>query len=200
MLNLLALCLFAPACVMLYTQSAFSIHKAVGVTFSKLFVDLHILISMQEEKFQSRPSVKIFMHDRLKSLLVDDWEYITKNLQLVTLPSQMPASIILDEYAEQEKDKRHEGSAEWEILEEVIAGCKEYFNRCLGRILLYRFERQQFLEIYKQIEEPTGSIVGKSLAEVYGGEHLLRLFGKLDGGLILVTTSTDQFVQFLCPS
>lgn len=119
------------------------------------------------------------MHDRLKSLLVDDWEYVTKNLQLVKLPSEMPASIILDEYAEQEKDKRMEGSAEWEILEEVIAGCKEYFNRCLGRVLLYRFERQQFLEIYKEIEDPTGPIVGKSLAEVYGGEHLLRLFGKL---------------------
>ncbi len=110
-------------------------------------------------------------------MLVDDWENVTKNLQLVQLPSKTPASLILDEYAAHEGAKRRPGSAEADILEEVIQGIKEYFNKSLGRILLYRFERQQFYEIYAQIESSTSDLAGKSISDVYGGEHLLRLFG-----------------------
>lgn len=118
------------------------------------------------------------MPDRLKSLLVDDWENITKNLQLVKLPVEMPVSAILDTYGEQEAPKRIPGSAEADILEEIIAGVKEYFNKALGRILLYRFERDQYLDIYKKTESPTDDLAGKTMSEIYGGEHLLRLFGK----------------------
>ena len=117
------------------------------------------------------------MPDRLKSLLVDDWENITKNLQIVKLPVEFPASAILDMYQGQEMPKRIPGSAEADILEEVIAGVKEYFNKALGRILLYRFERDQYLDIYKRTEHPTDELAGKTMSEIYGGEHLLRLFG-----------------------
>jgi mortality factor 4-like protein 1 len=121
--------------------------------------------------------VRIYTPDRLKSILVDDWENVTKNLQLVQLPSQKPASVILDEYFESEKSKRRPGSAEADILEEVIQGLKEYFNKSIGRLLLYRFEREQFFEIHERIESPTSDLAGKTFADVYGGEHLLRLFG-----------------------
>jgi hypothetical protein len=30
------------------------------------------------------------------------------------------------------------------------------------------------------MEKPTDELAGKTLAEIYGGEHLLRLFGKLE--------------------
>jgi len=112
--------------------------------------------------------------------MVDDWENITKNLQLVHLPSAKPAGVILDEYFESEKSKRRPGSAEADILEEVVSGLKEYFNRSLGRILLYRFERDQFYDIHEGIEDPTSDLAGKTFADIYGGEHLLRLFGKCD--------------------
>lgn len=118
------------------------------------------------------------MPDRLKSLLVDDWENITKNLQLVKLPVEVPVSTILDMYAEQEAPKRVVGSAEADILEEIVAGVKEYFNKALGRILLYRFERDQYLEIFKKTESGTDDLAGKTMSDIYGGEHLLRLFGK----------------------
>ncbi|KAJ9663614.1 Esa1p-associated factor [Coniosporium apollinis] len=144
-----------------------------------------------EETFLARPSVRIVMPDRLKSLLVDDWENITKNLQLVTLPSKSPTSLILDEYAAEEKAKRREGSADWDILEEVVAGVKEYFNKCLSRMLLYRFEREQFYQFYHQIEEdPTGDLAGKAYADIYGGEHLLRLFVSMPE--LIAQTNMDQ--------
>ncbi|KAH7122211.1 MRG-domain-containing protein [Dendryphion nanum] len=130
----------------------------------------------KEEAFQSRRSIRIPMPDRLKSLLVDDWENITKNLQLVQLPSAKPAGLVLDEYLASQKDLRRRGSAEAEILEEVVQGLKEYFNKSLGRLLLYRFEREQFFEIHTRMENPTSDLAGKALVEIYGGEHLLRLF------------------------
>ncbi|KAF2107272.1 mortality factor 4-like protein-like protein 1 [Lophiotrema nucula] len=127
-----------------------------------------------EETFQNKRAVKIYMPDRLKSLLVDDWENITKSLQLVQLPSKAPAGLILDEYANAQK--RRAGSVEADILEEVIQGLKEYFNKSLGRLLLYRFEREQFLDIHNRLESGTSDLAGKNLYDIYGGEHLLRLF------------------------
>ena len=111
---------------------------------------------------------------------MDDWENVTKNLQLVQLPSKTPASLVLDDFAAEEGSRRRPGSAEADILEEIIQGVKEYFNKSLGRILLYRFERQQFHELFARIESSTSDLAGKALCDVYGGEHLLRLFGELE--------------------
>jgi len=76
--------------------------------------------------------------DHIKAILVDDWENVTKNQQLVPLPHHHPVNTIMDDYLEFEKPKRQQGSAQADILEEVVAGLKEYFEKCLGRILLYR--------------------------------------------------------------
>ncbi|KAF2130817.1 mortality factor 4-like protein-like protein 1 [Dothidotthia symphoricarpi CBS 119687] len=129
----------------------------------------------KEEVFQNKRAVRIYMPDRLKSLLVDDWENITKSLQLVQLPSTKPAATILDEYSAWAVSTGNRNNTETDILEEVVAGLKEYFNKSLGRLLLYRFEREQFFDIYTRMEQPTDELAGKTLAEIYGGEHLLRL-------------------------
>lgn len=131
----------------------------------------------QEEAFHSRPAVRLNVPDLIKSILVDDWENVTKNLQLVVLPCKDPANAILDLYFEEEKGKRRLGSADADLLEEVVAGVKEYFEKCLGRILLYRFEREQFFEIRQLWEAGKGEWDGKGPGDVYGAEHLCRLFG-----------------------
>jgi mortality factor 4-like protein 1 len=138
------------------------------------------------------------MPDRLKSLLVDDWENVTKNLQLVQLPSSKPAGVILDEFFEATKRHRQLTSAEADILEEVVQGLKEYFNKSLGRLLLYRFEREQFFQIHQELTDPTSDLLGKNFADIYGGEHLLRLFGTFL--LILRLRDIIDTVQFPCPS
>jgi hypothetical protein len=68
------------------------------------------------------------MPDRLKSLLVDDWENITKNLQLVQLPSNHPAGVILDEYLQHAIDTGNRTAMERDILEEVILGLKGVYS------------------------------------------------------------------------
>ena len=132
----------------------------------------------QEETFNLRPAIHINVPDHIKSILVDDWENVTKNLSLVPLPSKPSANEILTSYFDEEKNKRHLGSPEADLLEEVVAGLKEYFEKCVGRILLYRFERQQYLEVYNAVQAGTGEYEGKGMGDIYGAEHLSRLFGK----------------------
>ncbi|EMC95094.1 hypothetical protein BAUCODRAFT_35082 [Baudoinia panamericana UAMH 10762] len=132
----------------------------------------------KEEDFVRRPAVRLFMPDTLKSILVDDWEKVTKEQKLAPVPSPTPITQFLNEYERYAMNQPHikPNSADADILEEVIAGVKEYFNKSLGRILLYRFERQQFYQTHKLLEAGHGDYEGKSLVDMYGCEHLLRLF------------------------
>jgi hypothetical protein len=104
-------------------------------------------LPVQEENYYNRPSIRISIPDHLKNLLVDDWENVTKTLLLVPLPSQAPANFILDEYFNEEKTNRMLGSVEADILEEFVSGLKVYFEKSVGKILLYRFERSQLAEV-----------------------------------------------------
>ena len=135
-------------------------------------------IIKQEETFNQRPAIHIPIPDHLKSLLVDDWEYVTKNLSLIPLPAEHPVNEILDTYYEEEKARRRFGSADADILQEVVAGIKEYFDKTLGKILLYRFERQQYLEVRQKMDAGRGEWENKAIGDVYGAEHLARLIGE----------------------
>ncbi|EEH45490.2 uncharacterized protein PADG_01640 [Paracoccidioides brasiliensis Pb18] len=143
----------------------------------------------KEEQFNARPSIRIVMPDNLKALLVDDWENVTKNLQLVPLPAKMPVNKILATYFEEEKAKRTT-SAEVDVLEEVLAGVREYFDKCLGRLLLYRFEREQYLVLRKKWESGAEGYVDKGPCDIYGAEHLARLFASLPE--LLAQTNLSQ--------
>lgn len=80
-------------------------------------------------------------------------------------------------------------------IDSVIAGLKMYFESAIGTLLLYQKERQQYADVMKVLNPEEmqkkrkrddggnkfvdlGHIAGKSVADVYGGEHFLRLFGK----------------------
>lgn len=117
------------------------------------------------------------MPDTIKALLVDDWENVTKNKQVIPLPARYPVNTILDMYNAEEKQKRQE-TADVDVLDEVTAGIKEYFEKSIGRILLYRFEREQYQVLRKSWESGKGDLANKAPGEIYGAEHLARLFGE----------------------
>ncbi|OJI98505.1 hypothetical protein ASPVEDRAFT_464484 [Aspergillus versicolor CBS 583.65] len=129
----------------------------------------------KEENFYTRPSVRIVMPDNLKSLLVDDWENVTKNQQVVALPAKSSVNQILDDYLKEEKPKRT-GSSDFDVLEEVIMGVRDYFDKSLDKILLYRFEREQYRVLRKRWESETAD---KGPLDIYGAEHLTRLFATM---------------------
>ncbi|KAG4304926.1 hypothetical protein PORY_001601 [Pneumocystis oryctolagi] len=127
----------------------------------------------KEEDFIAKPEINIAIPDILKAQLVDDWENITKNQQLVSLPRSPTVTEILQNYKNSisAAQKKRFSNADADIFEEVISGIKLYFDRCLGNILLYRFERQQYSDIRKTYKD-------KEMSDIYGAEHLLRLFGR----------------------
>lgn len=135
----------------------------------------------QDESSTVRPLVRIPIPFVLKGILVDDWEHVTKNLSLVPLPSQTPVTLILDQYYDDVKGKAPPGSADADLLLEFVDGLRAYFAEALGRILLYRFEREQYAEVRKLwVGAAVGSKWdGMGAMDVYGAEHLARLFGKL---------------------
>jgi len=143
----------------------------------------------QEDAFHAKPMINIVVPDHLQALLVDDWENITKNNQLVPLPHKRSVRNILDAYIDYESPARPPGTASHDILLEVIAGFQEYFQKALGRILLYRFERHQYLEVRK-LWEKSDDEQYKSPADVYGAEHLARLIVSLPE--LLAQTNMDQ--------
>lgn len=144
-------------------------------------------------------------------MLVDDWENVTKNQQVVPLPHPHPVDQILDDYLAYERPHRDPGSASLDILDETIAGLREYFDKCLGRILLYRyvifnpdlcserrvltnpasFERQQYIELYKQWQAAKSEDKHKSAVDTYGPEHLCRLLGEFLISSIHLQQSAD---------
>lgn len=143
----------------------------------------------QEEMYNSRPAIKIPLPDHLKALLVDDWENVTKNRQLVPLPHAHPVEEILDAYLAAERPNREDGSASLDFLDEMIAGLRTYFDKCLGRLLLYKFERVQYQDFYQQWMAG-GECKHKSPVDTYGAEHLARLLVTLPE--LVSQTNMDQ--------
>ena len=98
----------------------------------------HTNVFCQDDNFHSKPMINIPVPDHIQSMLVDDWENVTKNNQLVPLPHVKPVTKILDDYVVYERPHREDGTASMDILDEVLAGFREYFEKALSRILLYR--------------------------------------------------------------
>lgn len=116
------------------------------------------------------------MPDNLKSLLVDDWEQVTKNQCVVALPAKHSVRDILRDWHDEELPKRTGSAMDEDVLDEVVSGLQEYFDKCLDKILLYRYEREQYRILRKKCEAATGELADKGPIDVYGAEHLIRLF------------------------
>ncbi|KAI3660147.1 hypothetical protein MP638_002544 [Amoeboaphelidium occidentale] len=148
----------------------------------------------KEQEYLKRPEIRIPIPDNLKAQLIDDWENVTKNRRLVSLPRSPTVAEILSEYKEyRSKQKLKDGPDG--MLEEILEGLQIYFDKALGTILLYRYEREQYANILRQHSD-------KKMSEIYGAEHLLRLFGNVFHGdhlisvvqlpMLIAHTSMDQ--------
>ena len=125
--------------------------------------------------------VKLTIPFSLKKQLVDDWENVTREPRhLVPLPRKPTVSMLLEQYVEQ-KRKQAPGTAA--NFAEVCDGVKLYFDRALGTILLYRSERAQYDDLKAQDPDT-------AMSDVYGAEHLLRLFVRLP--YLLAQTDLDE--------
>lgn len=126
--------------------------------------------SKQEEQFYNRPSIRFPLSDNLKSLIVDDWERVSKNATVVALPAPRPVRKIWSDYCEEEESKRT-SRIDRAVLHEVHVGLLEYFDVMLDKVLLYNYERPQYRVLRGKYsgKENCGPI------DIYGAEHFLRL-------------------------
>ncbi|SCV04112.1 LAME_0H15852g1_1 [Lachancea meyersii CBS 8951] len=127
----------------------------------------------------SGPRIVIHISQQLKAVLVDDWERITKDKKLVSLPCKPTAAQLLDEYYETASANEVSPVVQSQ-LQEYCSGLRLYFDHSIAVILLYRFERLQYAD---HVEEPAST--------VYGGIHLLRLLTSLPE--LISLTSMDEF-------
>ncbi|PVU88671.1 hypothetical protein BB560_006349 [Smittium megazygosporum] len=128
----------------------------------------------KDDDGSKRPEFRITVPNSLKVKLIDDWEQIAKEKLLVPLPRSPTVSQLIDQYSQylvENADKRKSRKSE-EIMNEILLGLKLYFDKALGTILLYRFERYQYQKILKDHPKT-------SMSDIYGAEHLLRLFVQL---------------------
>uniref|UniRef100_A0A2K5IJQ5 MRG domain-containing protein n=1 Tax=Colobus angolensis palliatus TaxID=336983 RepID=A0A2K5IJQ5_COLAP len=89
---------------------------------------------------------------------------------------------ILENYANSKKSRGNVDNKEY-VVNEVLAGIKEYFNIMLGTQPLYKFERPQYAKILADHPEAP-------MSQVYGAPHLLRLFVRI--GAMLAYIPLDE--------
>ncbi|CCD26370.1 Eaf3p NDAI_0H01960 [Naumovozyma dairenensis CBS 421] len=148
------------------------------------------------------PRITLHIPLKLKSILVDDWECITKEKKIINLPCQNNVSKILEDYEHDMLKSDSSSPASSSIvyqsqLNEFIQGLKLYFNETLSRLLLYRLERLQYEELlidYRKKHD--GNESHMNVSEIYGAMHLLRLISILPE-LISSTTMDNQSCQLI---
>ncbi|TDL20426.1 MRG-domain-containing protein [Rickenella mellea] len=134
-----------------------------------------------EDDGTKKPEMKLNIPDILKARLVDDWEAVTKNSQLLSVPRTPNVQELLEEFKAHVLALPKPPMTPQTLLPTITAGLQLYFDRSLGANLLYRFERPQYAEMRKRYVTGQTVIIGKErdMSAVYGAEHLLRMIVSL---------------------
>jgi mortality factor 4-like protein 1 len=118
---------------------------------------------------------------------VDEWERITQEpKRLVPLPREYTAGDAIDAFLDSKKQRFN--SAQMARFRELCDALKLYFDKALPLLLLYQQEQPQYAALQKK--HP-----GKSPCELYGVEHLLRLFVKLPSLLAQTAMTAVEITQ-----
>ncbi|KAI5830745.1 hypothetical protein K523DRAFT_271462 [Schizophyllum commune Tattone D] len=123
--------------------------------------------------------MKLDMPASLRRILVDDWENVQKKQLIIRMPCSPNVDEILHGFQTYlETEPLEDSLCDPKVYASIIAGgIKVYFEKAIGRNLLYPPERTQYSGWRTQFK--TGQHVTpettKDMSEAYGAMHLLRL-------------------------
>ena len=136
--------------------------------------------------------IELPLPESLKSLLVDDFDLISRQRKTLMLPARTNVSDFIQSFFEEGEEAKKVG------VEGVCKGLCSYFDSTLGTQLLYKFERIQYSDIMKVLlpllqpmdetkvlQEHPGVLMSK----LYPPIHLLRLLTRLPN--LLATANLD---------
>ena len=129
--------------------------------------------------------IVIELPDDLKTVLVDDLDYLDRQRKLVNIPARYSLDDLISDYCQ----SRETDSLGRPGREEVCGGLRDYFNCTLGTQLLYKFERVQYADTLR--EHPSST-----LSSLYGPVHLLRLLTRL-GPMLTCSDIQDEELEKL---
>lgn len=141
-------------------------------------------------------AVEIMLTGTLHEQLMYDCEMI-QSKKLLQVPRSPSVEDIIQSF---KKTNPLAPGSEQPYAEAEFYGFTELFNRALGMFLLYRWERPQYAMLRNSANDVPP-------AQIYGGEHLLRMFVKLPELLISsgvhlpsnteATSELDKIVSFV---
>ncbi|ELR16679.1 chromatin modificationrelated protein eaf3, putative [Acanthamoeba castellanii str. Neff] len=149
---------------------------------------------------ESGPVFPLTIPRPLMRLVYKEQELIEQEKQL---PREPNVNKILDDYLKTlppDEDTTEGESGAEQLWDEVVEGIRHYFNKSLGCLLLYGPERAQYNELRRKNKNVL-------VADVYGAEHLLRLFVKFPDLLekaemeeearVLIRTKMERFLAHM---
>ncbi|KAH6902543.1 MRG-domain-containing protein [Coprinopsis sp. MPI-PUGE-AT-0042] len=188
-------------------------HKASGAAAAAGRKDARGTKRGRDEDDPARKTeMKLIVPEVLKQILVNDWEYVTKENKLVDVPTKITVLEILEGFSKyiMEMDPKPAHLREPEkLIDTITSGLQTYFDKSLGTNLLYRFERPQYAQIRKQYWTGQDVVIGteKEMSSIYGAEHLLRMLVSLPtmvaqssldkGSLDLIRDYTNELIQYM---
>ncbi|GBC10748.1 hypothetical protein RclHR1_09870007 [Rhizophagus clarus] len=125
----------------------------------------------EKEEVVKKPKPKeiVSFPEPLRAILYRDWNNIHMHQLLVPLPRKPTVKDIIEDYRKNRMNSKRNEDSDDAIEQEVINGLHFYFNKCVGTRLLYKKERKQYRVIRLKHEHLDNS-------QIFGAEHLLRLF------------------------
>lgn len=138
----------------------------------------------EEEANEATANVRLVLSDEIKTLVIRDWEQLTQNKKLCILPKPEEKSVerIMKDFTSSKKSAA--------VFNQIAQGILVYFDKALPSVLLYRSEKAQYDKL--KADNPL-----KRNCQLFGGEHLLRLFVRLPQ-LLMSTDLDDSETKQLC--
>lgn len=146
---------------------------------------------LPEAKRIKEERIKLPLPRELKEQLVSDWEQITlEPRKWVPVPRRPCVRELVGEFVETRARGEHQ--RRWREFGNALL---TYFDKALPKILLYRYEREQFEELKRRYKPGTDIDVVAEPSKLFGAEHLLRLFAKLPELLVKTNLSPQELMH-----